>query len=67
LDVLGLTFTETQNSSEHLEQVMNMVLELRAQVRAEKNWSLADSIRDGLANAGIEVKDGKDGANWELR
>jgi cysteinyl-tRNA synthetase len=67
LDVLGLTFTETQNSSEHLEQVMNMVLELRAQVRAEKNWSLADSIRDGLANAGIEVKDGKDGVSWELR
>ncbi len=67
LDVLGLTFTETQNSSEHLEQVMNMVLELRAQVRAEKNWSLADSIRDGLANAGIVVKDGKDGASWELR
>ena len=66
LDVLGLTFTETQNSSEHLEQVMNMVLELRAQVRAEKNWSLADSIRDGLANAGIVVKDGKDGAKWEV-
>jgi cysteinyl-tRNA synthetase len=67
LDVLGLTFTETQNSSEHLEQVMNMVLELRAQVRAEKNWSLADSIRDGLANAGIVVKDGKDGATWDLK
>ncbi len=66
LDVLGLTFTETQNSSEHLEQVMNMVLELRAQVRAEKNWPLADSIRDGLANAGIVVKDGKDGVSWEV-
>jgi cysteinyl-tRNA synthetase len=65
-DVLGLTFSEKQNSSEHLEQVMNMVLELRAQVRAEKNWSLADSIRDGLANAGIVVKDGKDGATWEV-
>lgn len=66
LGVLGLTFTETQNSSGHLEQVMNMVLELRAQVRAEKNWSLSDSIRDGLANAGIVVKDGKDGASWEV-
>ena len=66
-EVLGLEFNLKQNSSEHLEKVMNMVLELRAQVRADKNWSLADSIRDGLANAGIEVKDGKDGANWELR
>jgi cysteinyl-tRNA synthetase len=64
--VLGLAFEQQQNDSEHLNQVMDMVLELRAQVRAEKNWSLADSIRDGLAKAGVQVKDGKDGASWTL-
>lgn len=65
-DVLGLAFEQQQNASEHLNQVMDMVLELRAQVRAEKNWPLADSIRDGLAKAGVQVKDGKDGASWTL-
>ena len=65
-DVLGLQFESQENSSEQLEKVMDMVLELRAQVRAEKNWTLSDSIRDGLAHAGIKVKDGKDGATWEL-
>lgn len=65
-EVLGLQFEEKRNSSEHLNQVMDMVLELRAQVRAEKNWPLADSIRDGLAKAGITVKDGKEGASWEV-
>lgn len=65
-DVLGLEISEKQNSSEHLEKVMDMVLELRAQVRAEKNWTLADQIRDGLAHAGVAVKDGKEGASWEV-
>jgi cysteinyl-tRNA synthetase len=65
-DVLGLTFESKQNKSEHLERVMELVIELRAQVRAEKNWTLADNIRLGLSNAGITVKDGKDGASWEV-
>jgi len=65
-DVLGLQISDNNNSSEHLEKVMDMVLELRAQVRAEKNWTLSDSIRDGLYNAGIQVKDEKDGASWEI-
>lgn len=65
-DVLGLQFENEESSSEQLEKVMDMVLELRAQVRAEKNWTLSDSIRDGLAIAGIKVKDGKEGATWEL-
>ncbi len=65
-EVLGLEFEQKQNDSAHLNQVMDMVLELRAQVRSEKNWPLADSIRDGLAKAGITVKDGKEGATWEV-
>lgn len=65
-EVLGLNFETKQDNSEHLNNVMEMVLELRAQVRAEKNWPLADRIRDGLANAGIMVKDSKDGATWEF-
>ena len=43
---------------------MALVLDLRAEVRARKDFATADRIRDGLAKAGIAVKDGTDGATW---
>ncbi|MEM1358432.1 MAG: cysteine--tRNA ligase [Bacteroidota bacterium] len=49
---------------ETLSKVMDLVLDLRAQARAEKNWPLSDKLRDALNDAGIKVKDGKDGASW---
>ncbi len=47
-----------------LEPVMDLVLELRQQARENKDWTTSDQIRDGLAKAGITVKDGKDGSVW---
>ena len=40
---------------------MNLIIELRKNARAEKNWGLSDQIRDALKNAGILIKDAKDG------
>ncbi len=39
--------------------VMELVLDLRQQARTNKDWTTSDKIRDGLAAAGIVVKDGK--------
>ncbi|MBA3938619.1 MAG: hypothetical protein H0X38_14285, partial [Planctomycetes bacterium] len=47
-----------------LERVMALVLALRAEVRARKDFATSDRIRDGLAKAGIAVNDGKDGVTW---
>jgi cysteinyl-tRNA synthetase len=41
-----------------------LVLELRQEAREKKDWSTSDKIRDGLAAAGILVKDGKEGTSW---
>lgn len=49
-----------------LGKVMDLVLDLRAQARADKNWALSDQLRDALKEAGISVKDGKDGATWKM-
>ena len=38
----------------------------RAQAKADKNWAVADSVRDELKALGIVIKDSKDGASWEL-
>ncbi len=52
--------------SDALDGVMEVLLDIRQQARTDKNWGLSDQIRDALSNAGIKVKDGKDGAEWSL-
>jgi cysteinyl-tRNA synthetase len=62
-DVLGLK-AESSSSDDRLSPVMDLVLDLRQNARANKDWTTSDQIRDGLAKAGIVVKDGKDGTEW---
>jgi cysteinyl-tRNA synthetase len=62
-DVLGLEIT-TENSHEKLAPVMDLVIDLRQQARENKDWTTSDKIRDGLAAAGITIKDGKEGTTW---
>jgi len=62
-DVLGLN-TGGGNSDSKLAPVMDLVLELRQHARENKDWTTSDRIRDGLAAAGIVVKDGKEGTSW---
>jgi cysteinyl-tRNA synthetase len=62
-DVLGLKIG-TANSDSKLSPVMDLVLELRQQARENKDWTTSDKIRDGLAAAGIVVKDTKEGTSW---
>ena len=49
-----------------LSKVMELVLDLRAQARADKDWGLSDKLRDGLNAAGVTVKDGKEGSEWSV-
>ena len=35
--------------------------------RAEKNWAVADEVRDRMAKAGIEVTDTPNGPEWSLK
>jgi cysteinyl-tRNA synthetase len=62
-DVLGLA-EEGSDGDNRLSPVMDLVLDLRQEARQEKDWTTSDKIRDGLANAGITVKDSKNGTTW---
>ena len=53
-----------ENGASALEGVMNLVIDLRAQARTNKDWGTSDKIRDGLKTAGIQLKDGKEGTTW---
>lgn len=66
LDVLGLTF-EKEGNSDALDAAMGLVMDLRLQARENKDWSTSDKIRDRLAEAGIVIKDGKEGTTWSVK
>ena len=46
---------------------MEEIIEERKNARANKNWEVADKIRIALDNAGIVLKDSKEGTTWELK
>ncbi|KAA3615735.1 MAG: cysteine--tRNA ligase [Calditrichaeota bacterium] len=67
-DVLGLipdSFEQDDTSSEKMEGVMQLLISLRAQLRAEKNFALADEIRNKLTELDITLKDSREGTTWE--
>jgi cysteinyl-tRNA synthetase len=63
-DVLGVR-GEQNEGEKRLPKVMELILDLRQKARTNKDWTTSDQIRDGLAAAGIVVKDGKDGTSWQ--
>ena len=70
-DVLGLNLESTTNNAassdnNKLEGVVNMLIEMRNEARANKNWALSDEIRDKLFALGIQLKDGKEGTGFSV-
>jgi len=65
-DVLGLQ-TEASSDNGVADKVMEVMLQLRVEARENKDWATSDKIRDRLAEAGIIVKDGKEGATWSVQ
>ena len=51
---------------EPLEPFVDALLELRARARDARDWATADLVRDRLAAAGVEVRDGPGGSTWVL-
>lgn len=50
-----------------LRPFVQVLLDLRAQVRADKRFDLSDIIRDRLVALNVEVRDTPDGAQWDFR
>ena len=67
-EVMGLvdTASEGGNDSDKLQGAVDMLIELRNQARANKDFATSDRIRDDLQAVGIQLKDGKDGTSFSL-
>lgn len=65
-EILGMKSEQSDNTSNVIEGLMSIIAEMRAEARANKDWAKSDMIRDRLSEVGITIKDGKDGAKWEI-
>ncbi len=62
LDIFGLKDEESSNIE--LNEVLNMVIDIRKSAKENKDYATSDKIRLGLQSMGIQLKDGKEGTTW---
>ncbi|TWU21949.1 cysteine--tRNA ligase [Bythopirellula polymerisocia] len=55
---------QTEGEGALLGEVMQLVIDLRAESRAKKNFATADAIRDGVGPIGIVLEDRAGGTEW---
>ncbi len=68
-DILGLSLNsdKSEDSNSKMDDVMQLLLNMRTEAKQNKDWATADKIRDELQNLGFVIKDGAEGASWELK
>ncbi len=49
------------------EKLLTILINIRDEAKANKNWVLSDKIRDSLLQEGIQLLDTKDGTKWEKK
>jgi len=67
IDVLGMKSEISTDNTQLVDYLMNTILEIRQNAKANKDWATADKIRDDLNKLNIQIKDTKDGANWSFK
>jgi len=53
--------------SKKVDDLLNLILEIREKARKNKDWSTADSIRNELEKLGFEIQDTSDGPVWRKK
>ena len=66
-DILGFVSANESSGNGLTNEVMELVLKLRANAKTNKDFDSADLIRDELDKAGIQIKDSREGSSWELK
>lgn len=64
-NVLGLRLGEDRSRSIDAAPFIDLLVEVRDRLRAEKQWALSDLIRDRLGEKGITIADGPAGSTWQ--
>lgn len=67
-EVLGIIpdGVDDSGTAEREAALMELIIELRASARTNKDWNSADKIRNTLKSVGISLLDGADGTRWQV-
>jgi cysteinyl-tRNA synthetase len=67
-NILGLKSDAADSSSDKLKGTIQILIDIRKEARAKKDWATSDKIRNQLQEIGIQLKDEKDGnITWSLQ
>ena len=64
--VLGLTLEEPSARSADVAPFVQLLVDLRSELRGTRQFVLADRVRDELAGLGVSLEDGPEGTAWRL-
>lgn len=68
VEVLGLLPEEASGTNnDSLDTIMKLIVDIRNNAKQNKDYTTSDKIRDELLKANIELKDSKDGTNWNFK
>jgi cysteinyl-tRNA synthetase len=65
--VLGLRLERTRATGEDIEPFIELLVEVRDELRSQKLWELSDLIRDRLAERDVILEDSKGGTGWHWK
>lgn len=63
-DVFGLQEEDEGGENGLTDGLLQVIIDIRKEARANKDWATSDQIRDALAELGIVLKDSKEGTTW---
>jgi cysteinyl-tRNA synthetase len=67
LSIFGLDFTKEEEGTDiKLDEIMDVIINIREKARKDKNYAISDEIRDKLKKAGIQLEDTPDGPRWKM-
>jgi cysteinyl-tRNA synthetase len=67
INVLGLKAEEeSTKQTDVLDKVVKVILDMRVEAKQQKDFKTSDALRDKLQEAGISIKDAKEGSTWSL-
>ncbi|MFW9971652.1 MAG: cysteine--tRNA ligase [Candidatus Odinarchaeota archaeon] len=67
LGIFGLDFTKQEATLDvKLNELMDIIIDIRNKARKKKNYELSDEIREKLRKVGIQLEDGAEGTGWSI-
>ena len=67
LGIFGLDFTKTKGVDDaKINELMDLIFNIREIARKEKNYELSDQIREKLRTVGIQIEDTENGPRWKM-